>query len=224
MAKKKKILPDRREVTEKDFDNLRAWEKYIRGCKVPYVRGQPRKASLLAYSFVMASYGTNGLYCFASDETIAADLQCRRDDAGRYRKAVIELGWFRVVKRIKRATVLDIAIPECPLTGTIETEAVAVPNAPVRSGKSPHTGTLPSNSPTGSYYQDQETDDVWGPAPVRPEPIPDPVTTEPRATECTCTDADGARGNPWCLIHSTEDLATAEGFGGSRLLYNATVD
>jgi hypothetical protein len=170
MVKKKKILPDGREVTEKDFDNLRAWEKYIRGCKVPYARGQPRKASLIAFSLVLASYGTNGLYCFASDETIAADLQCRRSDAGRYRKAVIELGWFRVTARVKRATVLDIAIPECPYTGTIETEAVTASNAPVRSGECPQTGTLPSSSPTESYYQ--ELDEVWGTAPVRPTPTP----------------------------------------------------
>jgi hypothetical protein len=192
-TKKKKVLPDGRTITEQDFANYCDWTKRILACQVPYARGEPRKASLLAFSFALASYGTVGLYCYASDETLADDLQCRRDDAGRYRTKVLDLGWFTVVKRIGRSTVLDIAVPDCPLTGAIEPRA----NALIRSGECPHTGTLPSNPPTGGYYQELNND-PWGTAPSEPTPPPD-QSTEPPMTGCTFT--DGICNKIRCPVH-----------------------
>ncbi len=94
-------------VTPESFDAYRAWQKYILSTHPKLPTGFKR-ATLVAYALAMAIKGTNGLDCFASDSTIAGELEIyRRGLIGNYRRLALELGWFvRTGKRRGRAEVL----------------------------------------------------------------------------------------------------------------------
>jgi len=67
-----------KKVSAESFKAYRDWQRYILASEpklepIKTKRGtRPRsKLRLLAYCFAMASHGTNGLGCYASDATIA---------------------------------------------------------------------------------------------------------------------------------------------------------
>lgn len=63
----------------------------------------------------IAKDGADGRSCFATAETVAADIGCKYKTVERYRAQLIDLGWFKVVSRNggwnRRGLVLDISIP-----------------------------------------------------------------------------------------------------------------
>jgi hypothetical protein len=67
-------------------------------------------------AFAIALAGENGRGCFAASETIAGQVGTKRGTIDRYRKQLIDLGWFAIVSRNgganRRSVVLDIALPE----------------------------------------------------------------------------------------------------------------
>jgi hypothetical protein len=67
-------------------------------------------------AFAIALEGENGRGCFAASETIAGEVGTKRGTIDRYRKQLIELGWFVIASRNggwnRRSVVLDIALPE----------------------------------------------------------------------------------------------------------------
>jgi len=76
-------------------------------------------------AFAIALAGENGRGCFAASETIAAQIGTKRGTIDRYRKQLIDLGWFAIASRSggwnRRSVVLDIALPENSHGQTAET-------------------------------------------------------------------------------------------------------
>lgn len=66
-------------------------------------------------AFTIAIYGSYGEGCFATAETVARLMGCKRKTVERYRAQLIQLGWFAEVSREggfnNRGLVLSIAIP-----------------------------------------------------------------------------------------------------------------
>ena len=103
-------------VTKESFTAYRNWQRYIlatRPAIPPRYEGCTRP-TLLLYCFVMASHGTNGLGCFASDKTIAEEIGMYDFRSVMwYRRLAVDLGWFVWNgERRGRTKVLDIAIPK----------------------------------------------------------------------------------------------------------------
>jgi hypothetical protein len=118
------------DTTKEDFAAYKRWEKYIRDAS-PRLPGGYRKSTLLAYCLVMATYGYNGLGCYAADETIRRNLQLsNRKTVSGYRHLAKNLGWFVPNGRRGRSEKLDISIPQAStdiLSENIQTPAVAEP-------------------------------------------------------------------------------------------------
>jgi hypothetical protein len=70
---------------------------------------------LIAIDIARCSKNNSGLGCFQSAETIAKQIGCHHKTIERYRKQLIDLGWFKVVSRNggdnRRSLVLDISLP-----------------------------------------------------------------------------------------------------------------
>jgi hypothetical protein len=100
-------------VTPESFKAKRDWDSYILKAKPKLTKGCV-KSTLVSYCFAMAEKGANGLGCFASDATIADELDLYDYRAvSPYRNEAMRLGWFVWNgKRRGRAKVLDITIPE----------------------------------------------------------------------------------------------------------------
>jgi hypothetical protein len=111
-------------VTSESFKAYRDWERYILSTHPKLPKGFKR-ATLIAYVLAMAEKGSNGLDCFASDSTIAGELEIyRRGLVGNYRRLALDLGWFvRTGKRRGRAEVLSIAIPSPKVSTVAELES-----------------------------------------------------------------------------------------------------
>jgi hypothetical protein len=107
-------------VSKESFKAYRDWQRYILKSE-PKLDGIETKSGtkgrtklvLVAYCFVMASHGTNGLNCYASDAVIAKELGLYDYRSVRlYRLEALRLGWFAWTGEKKgRSQVLDIAIP-----------------------------------------------------------------------------------------------------------------
>ncbi len=117
-------------VTPESFKAYRDWGRYILKAKPKLGRGHT-KATLIAYCFAMASHGTNGLGCYASDGVIAEELGMYDfRSVLPYRNEALRLGWFVWNgERRGRAKVLDIAIPADDET-SINVDVPAVTETP----------------------------------------------------------------------------------------------
>lgn len=116
-------------VSRESFKAYRDWQRYILKAKPELTRGCT-KSTLLAYCFAMASHGTNGLGCYASDATIAKELGKGQAKLVRpYRHEALRLGWFAWAGEARgRTKVLDIAIPADDDTSTkVDVPAIAKP-------------------------------------------------------------------------------------------------
>lgn len=100
-------------TTKQAFKEYRDWQRYILSSNPALSKGRS-KVILLAYCFAMASHGTNGIGCYASDRVIARELGLYDfRSVLPYRNEAIRLGWFAWTgERKGRAKVLDIAIPD----------------------------------------------------------------------------------------------------------------
>lgn len=123
----------------------RRWVKFIRDDHPKLPKGIKR-ATLIAYCLTQASYGTNGIECYASDAVIAKDLEIyHRDDVTRYRHCAVDLGWFTPTgERKGRTAVLNISIPGG--SNLLESQQISktpkAPEVPVPDDDScPHTNT-----------------------------------------------------------------------------------
>jgi hypothetical protein len=104
-----------KKVSAQSFKTYRNWQRYIltaMTAKPKLTRGCVRP-TLVAYCLAMASHGTNGIGCYASDPRIASELGMYDGRAVRpYRHEALRLGWFvRTGESKGRTQVLDIAIP-----------------------------------------------------------------------------------------------------------------
>lgn len=99
------------------FKFYRRWEKALLAADIKLPKGCT-KTGLWAYCSAMAVKGTNGLDCYAGDETIRAELGIyHRDTVTKYRHAAIELGWLESNgKPHGRCQGLNIAIPTVGVT------------------------------------------------------------------------------------------------------------
>lgn len=140
-------------ITDKEnFRYERAWRKYLFGYRGPLPKGI-RKPTLLICCFAMAEGGRNGIDCYKSDATIAEEIGVyHRQDIAKYRKAAVELGWFRQTRIENRVWHMDINIPEVgPMTGPTtdgrgwpyDSTVVGPVTGPTVG---PMTGPLPSRS------------------------------------------------------------------------------
>lgn len=95
------------------------WQKALFRSKALRDIAAHGKFDIRSIALLIALYGANGRGCFASEETIASQIGCHRNVIGKYRKQLIELGWFTVVSRdggyTRQGLVLDIALPESPV-------------------------------------------------------------------------------------------------------------
>ena len=79
-------------TTPDDFALYKRWQKYILDTRPALPKGIARP-TLIAYCLAMAIHGSNGKGCFASDETIGAEIGIsHRDIVGRYRNFAVDLG------------------------------------------------------------------------------------------------------------------------------------
>ncbi len=111
--------------TPENFAAWMAWQKYILKTHPDLTGTKCERDTLIAYCFAMSTAGTCGLECFASDATIAKDLEKYRPDTiGKYRRLALDLGWFVPSgKRIGRSKLLNITIPDEPASKPAEIES-----------------------------------------------------------------------------------------------------
>jgi len=67
-------------------------------------------------AIAIGAFGASGRGCFAAEEVVAGQIGCHRNVVAKYRRQLIDLGWFTVVARnggsLRRGLVLDISLPE----------------------------------------------------------------------------------------------------------------
>ena len=102
-------------VTRESFKAYRDWQRYILAAMTtkPKLTDKCARPTLVAYCLAMATHGTNGLGCYASDARIARELgMYDYKSVSPYRNEALRLGWFTPNgKRHGRAKELDISIP-----------------------------------------------------------------------------------------------------------------
>ena len=91
-----------------------AWRKALwgdKGLRDLYADNGRTRWDPRATAEAMALYGANGRGCWAGSETIADVLGCTRRTVERHRRELVNLGWFAVVGKHRRANVYNIALP-----------------------------------------------------------------------------------------------------------------
>lgn len=95
-----------------DGARYRDWERRIRDCPADDLPPGHEKLSMYAVAVCVASYGTNGLGCFAGIRAIASALDCSTATVVKYKKLLKDIGWFVLSDAQRRKGELDIAVPD----------------------------------------------------------------------------------------------------------------
>lgn len=95
-----------------DGAKYRDWERRIRDCPAADLPSGHEKLTMYAVAVCVASYGTNGLGCFAGIRAIAAALDCSVTTVVKYKKLLRDMGWFTLSDTQRRKGELDIAVPD----------------------------------------------------------------------------------------------------------------
>jgi len=136
--------------TSEDFKNYTDWQKYILHTH-PEIPAECRRPTLIAFCLVLASHGSAGLDCYASDVTLAKELGISRRFLPKYRQLAIELGWFVPNGEQKyRVQHLDISVPAYQLD---------VPELDCRTKPEPKPVYSHVNKPCKADVMDE--DDPW---------------------------------------------------------------
>lgn len=93
-----------------DFHNYTEWQRYILRSH-PVIPKDCRRATLIAFCFALAFHGSAGMDCYASDSLLGKELGINRKYLKKYRRLVVELGWFTPGRKVNRVESLNIAIP-----------------------------------------------------------------------------------------------------------------
>lgn len=101
-----------KKVSADSFKVYRNWQRYILKTHPKLTHGRIRP-TLILYCLVMASHGTNGIGCYASNEKIAKEVGMYDGRSVKpYRDEALRLGWFVLTGESRgRVQVMDIAIP-----------------------------------------------------------------------------------------------------------------
>jgi len=101
---------------EQGISGFRAWQKAVMHDDTLREIASDGYFDIRIVAFAIALEGENGRGCFATSDTIAAEVGTQRGTIERYRKQLIDLGWFVIASRNggwnRRSLVLDIALPE----------------------------------------------------------------------------------------------------------------
>jgi Helix-turn-helix domain len=90
----------------------RAWERRIRDLDSKTLPSGYEKMTLYAIAVAIASYGHNGKECYPAAATVAEVLGCNHKTARKYRKLLVDLGWFERVTGTGRDWEVSISTPK----------------------------------------------------------------------------------------------------------------